>query len=80
MDNEMLDAREGYLASAERLAHADDCTIVVDGTTIPTTDEMKEMIRCNLRDEFRNACKEYYDALCNMRDVVWDEYMKTFES
>lgn len=78
MDKEMLNAREKYLASAERLTHANDCAIVVDGITITPTNEVKEMIRCNLQDEFRNACKEYYDALCNMMDVVWDEYMETF--
>lgn len=80
MDKEMLNAREKYLASAERFAHANDCSIVIDGTTITPTNKVKEMILCILQDEFRNACKEYYDALCNMGDVVWDEYMKTFES
>lgn len=80
MDEEMLNAREKYFESAIKFAQADACAIVVGKTTITPTDEMKEMVRYNLRDEFRNACKEYFDALSNMKDVVWDEYMKTFES
>lgn len=80
MDEEMMTARQKYFESATKLAQANDCAIIVGETTITPTDEMKTMICRDLQDEFRDACKEYCDALRNMRDVIWDEYMKTFES
>lgn len=80
MDEMLMKARQKYFESAAKLAEACDCAIIVGETTIMATDEIKEMVTRSLQEEFRNACKEYYDALCNTRNTVWDEYMKTFES
>lgn len=80
MDEEMMRARQKYFESATKLAQANDCAIIIGETTITPTDGLKKMICCDLQDEYRNACKEYYDTLCKLKETIWNEYMKTFES
>lgn len=80
MDEEMLKARQKYFESATKLAQANDCAIIIGETTTKATDEVKEIVTRDLQNEFRNACKEYYDVLCKLKEVIWNEYMKTFKS
>lgn len=80
MDEKMMKARQKYFESATKLAQANDCAIIIGETTIKATDEMKEIITRDLQNEFRNACKEYYDTLCKLKEAIWNEYMKTFKS
>lgn len=78
--NKVLMAMKNYDAAKKALSLKDRSTVTVGDLTIDVNDIIKECIEDMLKDNYRNACKAYYDELDRLRKAVWDEYMNTFTS
>lgn len=78
--NKVLMVMKNYDAAKKALSLKDRPTVTVGDLTIDVNDIIKECIEDMLKDNYRNACKAYYDELDRLRKAVWDEYMNTFTS
>lgn len=78
--NKVLMTMKNYDAAKKALSLKDRSTVTVGDLTIDVNDVIKEYIEDMLKDNYRNACKDYYDELDRLRKAVWDEYMNTFTS
>ena len=78
--NKVLTAMKNYNDAKKALSLKDRATITVGDLTIDVNDVMKECIEDVLKDNYRNACKAYYDELDRLGKAVWEEYMNSFTS
>ena len=77
MDNVLI-AMKNYDEAKKALGLTDDAVVVVGEMTIDVSDDIKECIEGMLKDNYRNACKAYYDELDRLRKAIWEEYMNSF--
>lgn len=77
MDNVLI-AMKNYDDAKKALSLTDDAAVVIGEMTIDVSDDIKECIEGMLKDNYRNACKAYYDELDRLRKAIWEEYMNSF--
>lgn len=75
---DVLIAMKHYDDAKKALSLTDDAAVVIGEMTIDVSDDIKECIEGILKERYRNACKEYYDALDKLKEAVWEEYMNSF--
>lgn len=80
MDNVLTAMKKNYDDAKKALSLKDKVTVTVGDLTIDVNGAIKECIEDELKDNYRNACKAYYDALDNLKRDIWEEYMNTFTS
>ena len=78
--DKVLVAMKHYDEAKRALGLTDDAVVVVGEMTIDVGDDIKEYIEGMLKDNYRNACKAYYDELDRLRKAIWEEYMNSFTS
>lgn len=79
MDNVLI-AMKNYDVAKKALCLKDKATVTVGDLAIDISDNIKECIEGMLKDNYRNACKAYYDELDRLRKAIWEEYMNSFTS
>lgn len=78
--DKVLMAKKNYDDTKKALSLKDKAIITMDDLTIDVNDAIKECIEDELKDNYRNACKTYYDELDRLKRDIWEEYMNTFSS
>ena len=78
--DKVLTAMKNYDDAKKALSLKDRAIITMDDLTIDVNDAIKECIEDELKDNYRNACKAYYDELDRLKRDIWEEYMNTFSS
>lgn len=78
--NDVLAAMKRYDEAKRALSLTDDAAVVIGEMTIDVSDDMKDCIRATVKEKYRNACKDYYEALDKLKEAVWEEYMNSFTS
>ena len=78
--DKVLRAKKNYDDTKKALRLKDRTTVKVDGLTLDINDVIKECIEDVLKDNYRNACKAYYDELDRLKKDIWEEYMNTFST
>ena len=76
--NKVLTAMKNYDDAKKALSLKDKAIITMDDITMDVNDAIKECIEDELKDNYRNACKAYYDELDRLKRDIWEEYMNTF--
>lgn len=76
--DKVLMAKKNYDDTKKALSLKDKAIITMDDLTIDVNDAIKECIEDELKDNYRNACKAYYDELDRLKRDIWEEYMNTF--
>lgn len=78
--DKVLIAKKNYDDAKRALRLKDRSTVTVDDLTLDINDVIKECIEDVLKDNYRNACKAYYDELDRLGKAIWEEYMNSFTS
>lgn len=78
--NDVLVAMKRYDEAKRTLGLTDDAAVVIGEMTIDVSDDMKDCIRATVKEKYRNACKDYYEALDKLKEAIWEEYMNSFTS
>lgn len=76
--DKVLMAKKNYDDAKKALRLKDRSTVKVDDLTLDINDVIKECIEDVLKDNYRNACKAYYDELDRLGNAIWEEYMDSF--
>ena len=76
--DKVLIAKKNYDDAKKALRLKDRSTVKVDDLTLDINDVIKECIEDVLKDNYRNACKAYYDELDRLGNAIWEEYMDSF--
>lgn len=76
--DKVLIAKKNYDDAKKALRLKDRSTVKVDDITLDLNDVIKECIEDVLKDNYRNACKAYYDELDRLGKAIWEEYMNSF--
>ena len=76
--DKVLMAKKNYDDTKKALSLKDKAIITMDDLTIDVNDAIKECIEDELKDNYRNACKAYYDELDRLKRDIWEEYINTF--
>ena len=76
--DKVLMAKKNYDDAKKALRLKDRSTVKVDDLTLDINDVIKECIEDVLKDNYRNACKAYYDELDRLGMAIWEEYMNSF--
>ena len=76
--DKVLIAKKNYDDAKKALSHKDRSTIKVDDLSLDLNDVIKECIEDVLKDNYRNACKAYYDELDRLGKAIWEEYMNSY--
>ena len=78
--DKVLMAKKNYDDTKKALSLKDKAIITMGDLTIDVNDAIKECIEDELKYNYRNACKTYYDELDRLKKDIWEEYMNTFSS
>lgn len=78
--DKVLIAMKNYDAAKKALSLKDRATVKVGDLTIEANDIIKECIEDILKDNYRKACRAYYDELDRLETAIWEEYMNSFTS
>ena len=76
--DKVLIAKKNYDDAKKALRLKDRSTVKVDDLTLDINDVIKECIEDVLKDNYRNACKAYYDELDRLGKAIWEEYMNSY--
>lgn len=76
--DKVLMAKKNYDVAKKSLRLKDSVTVKVDDLTLDINDVIKECIEDELKDNYRNACKAYYDELDRLKNDIWEEYMNSY--
>ena len=76
--DKVLAMKKNYDEAKRALDLTDDAAVVVGEMTIDISNDIKECIEGMLKDNYRNACKAYYDELGRLREAIWEEYINSF--
>ena len=76
--DKVLIAKKNYDDAKKALRLKDRSTVKVDDLTLDINDVIKECIEDVLKDNYRNACKAYYDELDRLGNAIWEEYLKSY--
>ena len=76
--DKVLIAKKNYDDAKKALRLKDRSTVKVDDLTLDINDVIKECIEDVLKDNYRNACKAYYDELDRLGNAIWEEYLNSF--
>ena len=76
--DKVLMTKKNYDDAKKALSLKDKAIITMDDITMDVNDAIKECIEDELKDNYRNACKAYYDELDRLKRDIWEEYINTF--
>ena len=49
-------------------------------THVSMPEDIEDMIKTQILRNYQDACKEYRDAISELKEELWEEYMSTYSS